>query len=294
MLSLENIMEGAAGSQGQRSLKGKNLLPAQINPHLTYPDLTDGSNATSISRTLVNRVSSLPQELFDKVIDLAVREHVQPGRIHFGRKMDPRVPSALGNASKSAAFHEHARNILFAENIWVFPRGEVHEGAFLRKISPSDLATIAAMEVPLTYDDARDYHPGDSYIYRVRKANECRHDGEPVDKAAIRQDYDDEVAQWERGLAESWVKKVQEVARMKLGYLRLDFTALDVNDVGLSLARFMMTLDELEFPHGLPPHFEVVAGTKKAAACVERGMRERFTTEWTREGVCAFCEGGLH
>ncbi|MCJ1247815.1 hypothetical protein MMC30_005030 [Trapelia coarctata] len=264
-------MEGAAGYQKEQSLK---YLASNTN-----------STFTSISPALVNRVLSLPQELFNQVIDRAIRAHVQPGRIYFGRSMDPRIPSALGDASKSATFRRYAATILLAQNIWP---------AFLRSLPPSALATITAMELPLCYDDARDYHPGDKYTYCVRKARECRYDQEPVDYATIGHDYDNEVWQWENQLARTWIEKVKEVAGMKLGYLRLEFTAADVNDVGRSLARFMRSLSKLEFKHGLPPHFEVVAGTKQAAGCVERKMRELFTTEWTTEGTCACCQGGLH
>ena len=261
---------------------------------LTYSDLATGTDHTSISPDLVDRVLSLPQELFDKIIDLAVRAHVQPGRINFGQSMDPKVPANLGDASKSAAFLLGASTILLTENTWVFPHGEVEDGAFLGDLLPDARALISAMEVRLGYHDANAYHPGDRYTYCVRKANERRHDGEPVDKAAIEQEYDVEVADWEVDLAKTWTRKVQEVAGMKLGSLRLDFTAVHVDDVGLPLAHFMLSLDELEFPHGLPPHFEVVAGTEKAARCIEKGLRDMFTTEWTREGTCAFCKGGLH
>ena len=206
--------------------------------------------------------------------------------------MDPIIPSDLGDAAKSPQLNAHTTRILFSENTWVFPAGELHEASFLRTLSPTSITSIASMEILFYFDDARDFHPGDKLTYYHRKAGESIHDGEDVDRRAIMRQYSAEIDQWERELAQIWLSKVHEIAGWKLQHLKLVFTTDEFVDY--AFMEFIRLVSTLRFEHGLPPHFEVVAKLKFIGVQAETVMRELNTTEWTTGGACGFCVGGLH
>jgi len=289
--AVKNATKRDRKDERQVRLNSKFSLPIPLNASLTSLALTSASNSSSLSPTLIGRVRALPQELFDTIIDLSVRAHVHPGRIDFGRSPAPPTPSslALGDATKSPAFRARTSRILFTENLWVFPAGGLHEAAYLGSVPP---ASIAAMDLTLHYDDARDFHPGDSLTYYGWKALECRRAGEAVDRAAIGRAYAEDIADWERELATVWIEKVRAVGRLRLGYLRLAFE--NVLDVGLCMRYFSQMLGGVRFEFGLPPHFEVVAPRESVVRCNEGILRGRCTSDWTRNGTCGFCERGLH
>ena len=250
-----------------------------------------GEGLVADGKDVANLLQALPWSLQDDILEHLITASVRPGKVFFGRFMDPAIRAGILQIP-NRELYQRVTTKLFSNNTWVIPPGEEHTMAFLEKLSSQSLSKIRSVELAFSWTDSFDFSPGDELVYINNKAKERRLDGQSVDKRMLKQQYDAELQACGYESLRIWYNKFGSIANLNLHHVKLDFMrAYNASDdfIGDILVTVLPA-----FKYGLPAHLEIVASTPYWKRSIMEILTWKNATGPEPKLACSFCVEGLH